>query len=61
MKSSADMSMIRLRPGATRAVIAASASAAPERLVPTQGHDDKAVRYAGFQLYTRHERRPLAQ
>ena len=29
--------------------------------VPAQDHDNKAAPYAGFQLYTWHERRPLAQ
>ena len=28
--------------------------------VPAQDHDNKAVPYARFQLYTWHERRPLA-
>ena len=28
--------------------------------VPAQDHDNKAVPYAGFQLDTWHERRPLA-
>jgi hypothetical protein len=60
MKSSAEMSMIRVCPGATRAAMAAWASAAPVALDPRAGPRQQSRPVRCFQLYTWHERRPLA-